>query len=108
MEITKTNPTLMLRKKLFEEMSDEDGNITRDSVKNILSENFHDRFQNELKEEYIEEYNEIQNIAQGMSGLDSIRGEDDISEETKVKILNASSLANIFQMYDVYYSVIMN
>lgn len=109
-EITKTNPALVLRKKLSEKMSNEEGEIDRSSVLDALHEDFHKEFKSGLKEDYMEEYNEIQNITDDLNSsmMGMVGNQNEMSEETIVKILNASSLANLFRSYETYYKTIMN
>lgn len=83
----------MLSKQFMEEM----GDIDRETIKYKLDqEDFHEKFKEELRLQYKNSYEDLQ----------SEYFKDPV--EAKMKLMNASTLANFFQMYKTYYSIAMN
>lgn len=96
MENVGVHPMLAFRKLLSEEFMREAGDVNRETVIRKLENDFHGDFREMLRSEYLDSYEDLQ--------TDVLMDQ----EEMKMKFIDATTIANFYKLYDVYYSVAMN
>lgn len=124
MENVGSHPILSFRKMLSQELSGENGDISREKVIEKLEENgtseFHYKMAEKIQKEFEESYRKMirlsDNDKRGAMPIQELMMQQEFSNqpdneklsELEIRILDTMTLNDIMQNYDRYYSVVVN